>query len=176
MRRALLPLMLTALVVAGNTARADEDERARVARAIETNIKWCFPEKSRERLYGSVVNDSTFFMFQPDSRATVAGFEAFREYSERVFMVDECQPQGSTIRELRIVFSRSGDVAWFSCLLDDWGEWAGTPWDWEDVRWTGVLQKMDGRWLMMQQHFSKAEDAVRSEVMKEEEEVETEEP
>jgi len=99
-------------------------------------------------------------------RATT-GFEAFKAYTERVFMVDECQPKGSTIKNLRIHLSRSGDVAWFSCLLDDWGEWAGEPWDWRDVRWTGVLQKMDGRWVMVQQHFSKAEDAVRAEVMKE---------
>jgi hypothetical protein len=146
-----------------------EAERAAVVKAIETSIKWCFPDKSRERLYGSVIQDSTFFMFQPDSRATIRGFDSFRDYSERVFMVDACQPKGSEIRELRVVFSRAGTVAWFSCLLDDWGEWDGTPWLWKDARWTGVLEKLDGRWLMMQQHFSRAEDAVRAEVLKEQE-------
>jgi ketosteroid isomerase-like protein len=124
-----------------------------VYKVIETSIKWCFPNKSRDRLYGSVANDSTFFMFQPDSRATIDGFEAFREFSERVFMVDECRPVGSTIKDLRVNLSMSGDVAWFSCLLDDWGEWAGTPWNWKDIRWTGVLEKTDGRWVMMQRIY-----------------------
>lgn len=144
-----------------------EEEKADVAKVIETSIKWCFPEKSRERLYGSLAQDSTYFMFHPDSRSTIKGFEAFRQFAERVFMVDACQPKGSTITDLRIVLSRSGDVAWFSCLLDDWGEWDGTPWHWEGTRWTGVLEKIDGRWLMMQQHFSNAEDAVRAQLMKE---------
>ncbi|HUV37923.1 MAG TPA: nuclear transport factor 2 family protein [Patescibacteria group bacterium] len=164
--RTIIGVLLTALMVTGAAAAGGADkEKAEVIKVIETSIKWCFPDKSRERLYGSVVNDSTFFMFQPDSRTTIDGFEAFRQYAERVFMVDECQPKGSTIKELRVILSRSGDVAWFSCLLDDWGEWAGTPWNWKDTRWTGVLQKTGGRWVMMQQHFSLAEDAVRAEVM-----------
>jgi ketosteroid isomerase-like protein len=149
-------------------AKAD-DETDRIAQVIETSIKWCFPDKSRERLYGSVINDSTFFMFQPDSRSTIDGFDAFKSFAERIFMVDECQPKGSTIKGLRIHLSKSGDVAWYSCLLDDWGEWAGEPWDWRDVRWTGVLQKTGGRWAIVQQHFSKAEDNVRTEVEKEHE-------
>jgi hypothetical protein len=167
--RIITAILLVNIVATGAVAgEVDaEKEKAEVIKVIETSIKWCFPDKSRERLYGSVVNDSTYFMFQPDSRSTVRGFEAFREYSERVFMVDECQPKGTTIKDLRVVLSRSGDVAWFSCLLDDWGEWAGEPWNWKDARWTGVLQKIDGRWLMMQQHFSTAEDAVRNEVMEE---------
>lgn len=142
-------------------------EHDAVVKAIETSIRWCFPDKSRERLYGSVVQDSTYFMFQPDSRSTIRGFDEFLEFSERVFMVDACRPLGSEIRDLRVVFSRSGTVAWFSCLVDDWGEWDGTPWLWKDTRWTGVLEKIDGRWVMMQQHFSNAEDAVRAEVLKE---------
>jgi ketosteroid isomerase-like protein len=162
-------VLFSTVLVTGNVARADhaEKEKTDVVKAIEVSIKWCFPDKSRERLYGSVVNDSTFFMFQPDSRATIDGFEEFKRFSERVFMVDECQPKGSTIKNLRVVLSRSGDVAWFSCLLDDWGEWAGKPWNWKDTRWTGVLQKTDGRWVMMQQHFSMAEDAVRAQVLDE---------
>jgi hypothetical protein len=167
--RMIMVIVLATLVVTGAVAGGggEEKEKAEVGKVIETSIKWCFPDKSRERLYGSVVNDSTYFMFQPDSKATIKGFEDFKQFSERVFMVDECQPKGSTIKDLRVVLSRSGDVAWFSCLLDDWGEWAGTPWSWKDTRWTGVLQKIDGRWVMMQQHFSMAEDAVRTEVMEE---------
>ncbi len=168
MHRCLFAVLLVTIAVTAGTAAGGgfdtEKEKAEVTKVIHTSIKWCFPEKSRERLYGSVVNDSTFFMFQPDSRTTIIGFDAFRDYAERVFMVDECQPKGSEIRNLRINLSGSGDVAWFSCLLDDWGEWAGTPWFWKDTRWTGVLQKIDGKWVMMQQHFSLAEDAVRAEV------------
>ena len=162
-------LVLAAFIATGAavTGGDTDTEKAKIVKAIETSIKWCFPDKSRERLYGSVVNDSTYFMFQPDSRATIDGFEAFRKFSERVFMVDECQPLGSTIKNLRVIVSRSGDVAWFSCLLDDWGEWAGEPWNWENTRWTGVLQKTDGRWLMMQQHFSTAEDAARAKALEE---------
>ena len=167
--RLIAVIVLVTLVVSGAVAGGSdaEEERAEVVKVIETSIKWCFPDKSRERLYGSVVNDSTYFMFQPDSRATIKGFENFKQFSERVFMVDECQPKGSTIKDLRVILSRSGDVAWFSCLLDDWGEWKGTPWNWKDTRWTGVLQKTDGRWVMMQQHFSMAEDVIRNEVMEE---------
>ena len=167
--RIIVVTLLAALVATGVVAGGGdrEKENAEVVKVIETSIKWCFPDKSRERLYGSVVNDSTYFMYQPDSRATINGFEDFKQYSERVFMVDECQPKGSTIKDLRVVLSRSGDVAWFSCLLDDWGEWAGTLWNWKDTRWTGVLQKIDGRWVMMQQHFSMAEDVVRAKVMEE---------
>ena len=167
--RIIVVTLLAALVTTGVVADGGdrEKENAEVVKVIETSIKWCFPDKSRERLYGSVVNDSTYFMYQPDSRATINGFEDFKQYSERVFMVDECQPKGSTIKDLRVVLSRSGDVAWFSCLLDDWGEWAGTLWNWKDTRWTGVLQKIDGRWVMMQQHFSMAEDVVRAKVMEE---------
>ncbi len=79
-------------------------------------------------------------------------------------MGDECRPIGSEIKGLRIVLSRSGSVAWFSCPIDDWGEWDGHPWDWKDICWTGVLERIDGKWVMMQQHMSNAEDAVEARV------------
>ncbi len=36
----------------------------------------------------------------------------------------------------------------------------GNPANWEKVRWTGVLEKIDGKWKIFQMHFSKAEDLV----------------
>jgi len=59
--------------------------------------------------------------------------------------------------------SRSGDVAWYSCLLDDHGEWDGKRTGWEDARWTGVLEKRGGRWVIAQMHFSLASDQVEAE-------------
>jgi len=41
-----------------------------------------------------------------------------------------------------------------SCMLDYINEWQGRPASWIDTRWTGVLEKRDGRWRMVQMHFS----------------------
>jgi hypothetical protein len=34
------------------------------------------------------------------------------------------------------------------------GEQKRMPANWENTRWTGVLEKRDGRWVIIQQHFS----------------------
>ena len=67
---------------------------------------------------------------------------------------------GFDIRDLRIDFSPLGDTAWWSCILDDLYEWEGRPGAWKDTRWTGVLEKRAGRWLIAQMHFSFASDKV----------------
>jgi ketosteroid isomerase-like protein len=66
------------------------------------------------------------------------------------------------IRDLRIHVSRSGDVAWYSAMLDDLGEWDGKPVGARDIRWTGVLEKRDGRWVIVQMHGSVASDRVQA--------------
>jgi len=60
------------------------------------------------------------------------------------------------VRDLRVTFSRSGDVAWWSAILDDMGEWDGRPVGWKDTRWTGVVEQRDGSWVITQMHFSGA--------------------
>ena len=63
------------------------------------------------------------------------------------------QREGGPIEEIC-----SGDVAWYHARLDDYNEWQGQPANWEDVRWTGVLEKRDGRWVIVQMHFSSPTD------------------
>lgn len=36
--------------------------------------------------------------------------------------------------------------------------WDGQPGRRQDTRWTGVLEKRDGQWLIVQMHFSFASD------------------
>lgn len=149
---------LALLSLAGCGSPAPRFDRARetaaVTHAITESIRWCIPEKDRDRLYAHVAPDSNFFMFQPSSQATIKGFEAFQKFSEEVFFDPAFKAISSDIKELRVTISPSGDVAWFACLLDDIGEWNGRRIGWLDCRWTGVLEKRGGKWLLVQQHFS----------------------
>jgi hypothetical protein len=45
----------------------------------------------------------------------------------------------------------------------DLGGWDGKPIGWKDTRWTGVLEKRDGKWVIVQMHFSSASDRVIAE-------------
>lgn len=62
------------------------------------------------------------------------------------------------IRDLTINFSKSGDVAWFFGMLSDMNEWKGQPANWVNARWTGVLEKRNDQWVIVQMHFSYASD------------------
>lgn len=48
------------------------------------------------------------------------------------------------VKDLRINLSRSGDVAWYSAILDDLGEWDGRQIGNRDIQWTGVPGKRAG--------------------------------
>lgn len=130
-----------------------------VEKVIRASIEWPFPEKDTARLYSALAQDSSFFIFHPDSKSTIVGFEPFKEMTEGFFMQPEMKPLGTEIKDLRINLSPSGDCAWWSCLLDDWGEYNGRAYAWKDARWTGVLERRDGDWKIVQMHFSFASDA-----------------
>ncbi|MFH1998475.1 MAG: nuclear transport factor 2 family protein, partial [Planctomycetota bacterium] len=147
---------------ATSTETNKEKERARVEQVIKDSIGWAL-DKDKERLYNSVAHDENFFIFHPDAYGTVIGFETFRQRVETVFMSDDFKATSFEVKKLRITFSKSGDVAWFSSLLDDFGEWKGEPAAWVDCRWTGVLEKRESRWVITQMHFSFPQDPDDSE-------------
>jgi hypothetical protein len=51
-------------------------------------------------------------------------------------------------------------------MLEDCGEYKGKPSCWSDCRYSGVLEKRDGRWVIVQAHFSLASDKVIEEFRK----------
>jgi len=144
---------------AGNDPQA---EKAAIKEVIHNSIGWA-TDKDTDLLYRSVAQDAGFFIFHPDSRSTISGFEAFRAMVEKVFMNDAFKATGFEIRDLKITLSTSGTTAWFSAILDDHGEWDGKPSSWTDTRWTGVLEKRDNRWVIVQMHFSFASDLMNAE-------------
>lgn len=133
-----------------------------VKNVVHNSIGWAL-NKDKDLLYSCLAQDADFFIYHPDSRSTIVGFDAFKNLTENFFMNDDFKATGFEVKDLRINFSKTGDVAWYSALLDDFGEWQGRPTSWVNARWTGVLEKRDGNWVITQMHFSFASDAVKEE-------------
>ena len=156
-----------ALVMAGAAVwaqgQADRiSDRAVVEQTIRDSIAWALT-KNRPLAERVLTHDPDLFMFNPDSKATVGWDELAKNFE--VWMDPRFKATSCDVRELRLTFARSGDVAWWSAILDDLGEWDGKPTGWKDTRWTGVLEKRNGAWVIVQMHFSFAADKVRAEAL-----------
>jgi hypothetical protein len=132
-------------------------EQIEVEKVIHDCIGWALT-KDLDRLFSIVAQDGDFFIFHPDSKSTIVGFEAFKKLGERVWMKEEFKATEFAVRDLRLKFAELGNAAWYSCLLDDHAEWNGQPIGWDNARWTGTLEKRGGQWVMVQMHFSFAKD------------------
>jgi hypothetical protein len=141
----------------GQAMSNNDADRTEVEKAIHATIGWALT-KDFEKLFSVVANDEDFFIFHPDSRSTIIGFEAFKDMSERLWKTDAFKATDYTIKELRIIFAKLGNVAWYSCFLDDHAEWNGQPTGWDNCRWTGTLEKRENKWVTVQMHFSFPKD------------------
>jgi ketosteroid isomerase-like protein len=126
-------------------------DKQMVENAIRNSIGWA-KTKNINLLYSVIANDTNYCEVHPDGKV-VKGFQNFRK-AETFWMNPKFKAVRYEIRDLTINFSKSGDVAWFFCMLDDINEWDGRPANWENTRWTGVLEKRDGNWIIVQMHFS----------------------
>ena len=150
-------LILTFLFMSAGGAMAQSDtssvadERAAVEETLHNCFAWAI-DKNFELFYNTIADDSNFISVTPydkvkfgiDDVKAGAGFWASPDF----------KAINHTLYDLKINFSHSGDVAWFYCRLDDLNLWKGEPANWLGVRWTGVVEKRDGRWRIVQQHFS----------------------
>jgi ketosteroid isomerase-like protein len=122
-----------------------------VEKAINNSIGWA-KTKDLSLLYSVIANDTSYLEIHPNDKV-VKGFEDFKK-AEAFWMNPDFKAIKYEIRDLKINFSKSGSIAWFFCMLNDINEWKGQPASWENTRWTGVLEKRNGSWTIVQMHFS----------------------
>jgi hypothetical protein len=151
--------LVTALATAGcllsgatvaAAAEVREAEREMVKGTIEQAIGWAI-EKDFDAMFRLWGDDLFHFWLTSDSQ--VIGIEEFRRYAEN-WRDPEFRGTRYEFRDLRIVFSATGDVAWYSCFLDDCGSYRGQEFCTENVFQTGVLEKREGRWVHVLMHGS----------------------
>jgi hypothetical protein len=128
-----------------------EEEILAISRTIDSAIGW-FKTKDFDLSYNTFAQDSNLLEVHPDGEV-VMGFEQFKKNSE-IFRNPEFLYVRHEIWDRKITLSRGGDVAWFFCMLNDIATWKGRQVGWENTRWTGVLEKREGSWVIVQQHFS----------------------
>jgi ketosteroid isomerase-like protein len=143
--------ILTVAACAPGTTIDREAEIAAVERAIDGTIEWA-KTKDFDLLYSIIADDSAYLEVHPED-VVVKGIGEFKRMEE-FWASPDFRSIRHELRDLQITLSRSGEVAWFFCMLDDINEWRGQPASWINTRWTGVLEKREGRWVMVQMHFS----------------------
>ena len=152
----VLAILLTLISCNQLTDNADKNtEREAVAKTIDSCIGW-FKEKNFDLLYSVVADDSNYISVRP-SGVPLRGYDQFIKNSE-IYKNPTFTYVRHELKDLTINFSKKGDVAWFYCILDDFNEWDGKPANWENARWTGVLEKRNDKWVIVQQHFSFARE------------------
>ena len=150
-QRELGAIILTVLLLSIPAAQDARTEKAAIEKAIHASIGWA-KNKEFKLLYSVIANDSSYLEVDPDS-GLVRGFDQFRN-NEAFWASPNFKAIRYEIKDLTIRISQSGEVAWFYCMLDDINEWKGKPASWTNTRWTGVLEKRNGKWVIVQMHFS----------------------
>ena len=153
--RACRLMLLCLLLPWVSFAQGGPAEKAAIEKSIHASIGWA-KNKDFKLLYSVIANDSNYVEVDPGKKV-VRGFEQFRK-GEKFWGNPDFKAVRYEIRDLKIDVSRSGDVAWYYCVLDDVNEWKGAPASWMNTRWTGVLEKRDGNWVIVQMHFSFANE------------------
>jgi hypothetical protein len=127
-----------------------------VKKTIEQSIGWAIA-KDFDAMYR--LWDDNMFHFWLFSNSQVVGLDNFKNYAEQ-WKDPDFRGTRFEFKDLRIMFSRSRDVAWYSCFLDDCGSYKGKEFCLENVFQTGVLEKRDSRWVHMLMHGSYPVDKI----------------
>jgi hypothetical protein len=140
----------------GLTQESTSPDYEAVKKAIEQSVGWAI-EKDFEAMFR--LWDDNMFHFWLFSNSLVVGLDNFKIYAEQ-WRDTDFRGTRFEFKDLRIMFSQSGDVAWYSCFLDDCGSYKGKESCLENVFQTGVLEKRDGQWVHMLMHGSYPVDKI----------------
>jgi ketosteroid isomerase-like protein len=136
------------------TTGLDEEIKS-IEKAIRGSIEWA-QKKDTSLLYSIIANNKDYLEVDPENRV-VKGIKDFKK-AERIWLDPRFKAVKCEISDLKINVSKEVTVAWFYCMLNDINEWDGKPACWMNTRWTGVLEKRNNNWVIVQMHFSFASE------------------
>jgi hypothetical protein len=91
-------------------------------------------------------------VFGTNSDETIIGWEAIRDALKKQFK--NIENTYISVRDQRIYINETGNTAWFSEIVNYNYIYKDKPVKYEGLRFTGVLEKINGDWLIVQSHMS----------------------
>jgi len=127
------------------------EDSVEVIKVINNVFGWAVT-KNFDLFFNSIANDSDFISVTPYARVKF-GFNEVK--NDTAFWASpNFKAISHEVKDLKLNFSKDGSIAWFYCVVNDYNSWKDQPANWENTRWTGVLEKREGKWRVVQQHFS----------------------
>lgn len=147
---------LAASVGCAHTAAVDVTARQAEATAAVNRLTETMEANDAEAFGEEIARDPEMVSFGTDRTERWVGYDTLMD-SVRA-QLSAFQTTGIDVHDQVVRVHPSGEVAYFSEVID----WTIRAGDQEmalhDVRLTGVLERRDGRWLTTQFHFSKPVD------------------
>jgi len=97
-------------------------------------------------------NDDNILLIGTESHEELKGIDAIKKAMARQF--NEFENTLINISDQKIGINKSGTTAWFYEMLDYNFIYQGEDMVFEGIRFTGVLEKRDGQWKLVQGHLS----------------------
>lgn len=153
MKNSIIPVVAIILMVSGCTPKVDIEAEKTAVRAVINDVNRAFETNDPELLAQLVSHSPDNIFFGTDMAERWVGFNSFIEAQKQFFVSLEI---GSEITMHDVVFAinKSGDAAWMSYLMDWKGKSQGESFNIEGLRATVVMEKKDGKWMIVHWHGS----------------------
>lgn len=150
---AIVFIIITALYATNCSAQTIDinAEKAKVKLVVDEFYK-TFETKDIKLLSGIVAHDSDMVNYGINANLIFVGWNALRDSLTKMLAVMEKTKMN--IKNQVINVEPAGNVAWFSEMCDMDFEYAGHPMQINGQRYTGVLEKRNGKWVIVQFHNS----------------------
>ena len=141
-----------ALVMSGRTQKVDiEAEKAKVKSVVD-QFEQFWETEDMDLLARIMAHDADMVNYGSDAAEHFVGWEALKESVEK--MLPSLENTKITVKDQVIKVHPPGNVAWFSEVWDWDLVVEGKPVHSGDQRLTGVLEKRNGSWVLVQFHNS----------------------
>ena len=145
-------LLILALFVLGCKAKVDlVAEKDNVDKVI-TKLEQIYSTEIMDEFSEIMAHDEDMVTFGTDVSERIVGWTALKQIMQQQFdLVDE---SNVAVSDRMVKVHESGQVAWFSEIMD-WNVVTGADTlEMNGMRATGVLVKKDGKWIITQVHYS----------------------
>lgn len=146
-------IVATFLGMSACTQKVDLDaEKAKVKSVVDQLLIQVWETEDIELFFKITAHDSDMVTFATDSAEHFIGWESLRSPLEKQFAAYENTKVSVSNHAIKV--HNSGNVAWFSAIWNMSLVAGGQSASLKDCRVTGVLEKRNGNWVIVQSHYS----------------------